>query len=101
MYLDSLSNAGSGNSANTTSLQRHDNIEMIKKLLPNWLCLLGVFLRNLLTPPKNEIQYWKPHHIKDIRETIVDRSRALLTIVRKNCTTNEAEVLDTDTDQII
>ena len=67
----------------------------------NCLRLLGVFLRTLLSSPKNATQYWKPRHIKDIRETIADRSFVLLTIVRKSCTTNEAEVLDADADKII
>ena len=71
------------------------------KLLPNCLRLLGVFLKTLLSPPKNATQYWKPRHIKDIREAIVDQSCVLLTIVRKSCTTNEAEALDTDADEII
>ena len=39
--------------------------------------------------------------MKDIRKVIVDQSCVLLTIVRKSCTTNEEEGLDTDADKII
>ena len=67
----------------------------------NCLCLLEVFLITLLSPRKNTNQYWKPRHIKDTRKTIVDRSWVLLTAVRKRCTPNKAEALDTDSDQII
>ena len=65
------------------------------------LRLLGVFLRTLHCPTKNATQYWKPCHIKGIHETTADESSVLLTIVRKSCTTNEADVLDADADQII
>ena len=81
----SLSNRGTWNSANTMRVQCHDNIETIHKLVIqryNCLCLLGVFLWTLLCPSKNATQCWKPRHIENLSETIVDWSCVLLTIVK-------------------
>ena len=83
-----------------------NTIQCIQNLLAKCLRLLGMFLRTLLllpaySPKKMQTQYWKPCHIKDIHEAIVDRSCVFLTIFKKSCTTNEAEALDKDADQII
>ena len=63
--------------------------------------LLGVFLRTLLPPKRIQKQYQKLHYIKDLRETIVDRSCVLWTIFRKSYNPIEAEALDIDAGQII
>ena len=95
----SLSNSGTWNSANTTSVQLHYNITAIHKLLLNCSRLLGVTFENSSLFPKKckPVLETSPYqrHPRD------NRSYVLLTIVRKSCTTNEAKLLDADADQII